>query len=142
LTSKEFITKKLNEISQETIKNFPDDFLFPCNTNSITLPPQALIIGNEFFGSYEVLTIKGDPFRLTDSLLKAKYLVYSDMKKDREIKIPVDDINIEAIVKDYEKYLDMLLKRIEKDYKSLFPENKNVNNVVNEVFRLLNLKRL
>lgn len=142
MTSKEFITKEIKEISQEGVKIFPDDFLFPCDYNSLRLPPDALIIGNEFFGSYEVLTAKGDSFHHTDTLLKAKYLVYSGRQKDREIKIPEDEENIKTMVKNYEKYLDMILKQIEKDYKSSFPENKDFNNVVNEVFRLLNLNRL
>ncbi len=142
MTSKEFITEKIKEISQEGVKIFPNDFLLPCDHNSLRLPPDALIIGNEFFGLYEVLTIKGNSFQHADTLLKAKYLVYSGRQKDIEINIPADEKNIETMVKNYEKYLDMLLKQIEKDYKSSFPDNKDVNNIVNEVFRLLNLKRL
>jgi len=142
LTSKEFITKEIKKISQEGVKIFPDDFLFPCDQNSLRLPPDELIIGNEFFGSYDVLTAKGDPFHHTDTLLKAKYLVYSGRQKDREIKIPGDEENIKTMVKNYEKYLDTILKQIEIDHRSSFPENKNVNKIVNEVFRLLNLKRL
>jgi hypothetical protein len=142
LTPKEFITKKIREISEEGIQNFPDDFLFPCETDTTTLPSGSLLIGNEFFGSYEVLTVNGDSFCHTDTLLKAKYYVYASRKKERNIKIPVNGKDIETVVKNYEKYLDKLLKQIENDYRSLNPEYKDVNSVVNEVFRLLNLKRL
>jgi len=142
LTSKEFIKNKLKELSGRGVKNFPDNFLFPCEVNEITLPPESLIIGNELFGNYEVITIKGHPFCHTDTLLKAKYIVYAGKQKDRKIKIPVNERDIEAAIKNYEKYLDTMLRETEKDYRKLFPENKDVNNIVNEVFRLLNLNRL
>jgi hypothetical protein len=142
LTAKEFIAQQIEEISRQEVKIFPGDFLFSCETDSVTLPSAALIIGNEFFGGYEVLTIKGDLFLHTDTLLKAKYLVYSSRLKDRAIKIPLDIKYIEAIVKNYEAYLDTVLKSIEKDYKMSFPGSKDLNTISNEIFRLLNLKRL
>lgn len=142
MTSKEFIVKKIREISEKGIKKFPDDFLFACESDEIVLPSGSLFIGNEFFGSYEVLTVNGESFRHTDTLIKAKYYVYAGRHKDRNIKIPVRDRDLETVVKDYEKYLDKLLKEIENDYKSIYPENKDVNTVVNEVFRLLNLIRV
>lgn len=142
MTSKEFITKKIREISAEGIKKFPDDFLPACKTSEITLPTGFLSIGNEFFGSYEVLTTNGESFCHTDTLIKAKYYVYAGRKKERKIKIPVEEKDIETSVKDYEEYLDKLLKHIENDYLSVNPENKDVYSIVNEVFRLLNLIRV
>ncbi len=142
MTSKEFITKKIREISEEGIKKFPDDFLSACEITTVTLPSGSLFIGNEFFGSYEVLTGNGDSFCHTDTLFRAKYYVYAGRQKERNVVIPVEEKDIETVVKDYEKYLDKMLKQIEKDYKSLNPENKNVNSVVNEIFRLLNLIRV
>ena len=142
MTSKEFITITVQKISDEGILLFPDNFLPPCETAPFKMPGQTLILGNEFFGSREVLTVDGSLFGHTESLSRAKYLVYAAGKKDREINIPVEDNDIEAVVKSYEKYLDTILKRVEKEYRSLLPEGKNANHVINEVFRLLNLKRL
>ena len=142
MTSKEFITKKIREISEKGIKKFPDDFLHPCETAEITLPTGYLSIGNEFFGSYEVLKVNGESFCHTDTLIKAKYYVYAGRMKERKIKIPVGEKDIETSVRNYEKYLDNLLKEIENDYISVNPDNKDVNSVVNEVFRLLNLIRV
>ena len=142
MTSKEFITKTVKQISDEGIHIFPDDFLPACEITTFKLPPQTLIMGNEFFGSREVLTTDGSLFCHVVSFARAKYLVYAAVKKNREIDIPVNDTDIETAVKSYEKYLDAILKKTEKDYRSLFPEDKNVNSVINEVFRLLNLKRL
>ncbi len=142
MTSKEFITKTVKKIADEGISLFPDDFLPACEITTFKLPPQTLIMGNDFFGSREVLTTGGNLFCHADSLSRAKYLVYAAFKKDREISMPVQDTDIETAVKNYEKYLDSILKRTEKEYRSLFPESKDANKVVNEVFRLLNLKRL
>lgn len=142
MTPKEFISRKIEEISRQGVKIFPDDFLLPCETTGINLPSAALVIGNEFFGRYEVLATGGDLFLHTDTLIKAKYLVYSSRLKEREIKIPVDIQFIETIVKNYESYLDKMLKLIEKDYKVSFAGGKDLNIIANEIFRILNLKRL
>ena len=142
MNSREFISLKIKQITDEGIKKFPEDFLFPCDLSSFTLPSETLVIGNEFFGSYEVITTRGASFCHTDTIMKAKYLVYAGRNKDREIKIPTDDKNVELVVKDYEKYLDQKLKQLEKDYRKLFPESKDAAYAVNEVFRILNLNRL
>ncbi len=142
MNSREFISLKIKQITDEGIKKFPEDFLFPCDLSSFTLPSETLVIGNEFFGSYEVITTRGASFCHTDTIIKAKYLVYAGRNKDREIKIPTDDKNVELVVRDYEKYLDQKLKQLEKDYRKLFPENKDAASAVNEVFRILNLNRL
>ncbi len=142
MTPKEFITKTVGKISDEGVRIFPDDFLPPCETVPIKLPPQTLITGNEFFGSREVLTTGGSLFCHTESLARAKYLVYAAVKPNRDIDVPVKDRDIDSAVKDYEKYLDTILRQTEKEYRSIFPEDKDVKAVINEVFRLLNLKRL
>ena len=142
MTSKDFITKTVKVISAEGVSVFPDDFLLPCETVPVNLPPHTLILGNEFFGSREVITTGGSLFCHTETLSRAKYIVYAAGKNNREIDVPVKESDIEIIVKNYEKYLDTILKKTEKEYRSLFPEDKDVNSVVNEVFRLLNLIRL
>jgi hypothetical protein len=142
LNSKEFISFKSKEISAAGIKIFPDDFLTSVENTTLILPSEALIMGNNFFGLYEVLTINGNSFCQTETLTKAKYIVYSGKQKKREIKIPVNEKDIEMAVKSYEKYLDDLLREIDKNYKSRFPESKDANIVGNEIFRTLNLSRL
>jgi hypothetical protein len=142
LTPKEFISNKTKEISEKGIKIFPENFIFPCETNEISLPPETLVLGNEFFGSYEVLTVAGDSFCHTDTLYKAKYYVYAGRQKSRVFNIPLNEKDIEKVVRSYEQYLDGLLKHIESEYNSIFPENKDVSNIVSEVFRILNLNRL
>lgn len=142
MTSKEFITKTVKQITDEGVPVFPDDFLPPCETVPFKLPSQTLVLGNEFFGSREVLTTDGSLFCHSESLARAKYLVYASGRKNREINIPVNDDDIETAVKNYGKFLDSVLKKTEKEYRTAFPESKDVNTVTNEVFRMLNLKRL
>ena len=142
MTPKEFFSKKVKEISKEKLKSFPDDFLTSATNSKLSLPSKMLIIGNEFFGFYEVLTISGESFCQAESLIKAKYYVYSSRQKVKEVQIPNYEKEMEKAVKSYEKYLDDLIREIEKDYKKVFPEAKDSNFAVNEIFRLLNLTRL
>lgn len=142
MTPKEFISQKTKEISEKGIQIFPENFLYPCKTEEVSVPYETLVIGNEFFGSYEVLTVAGESFCHTDTLFKAKYFVYAGRQKSKKFIIPVDEKDIEKIVRSYERYLDGILRQIEREYISLFPEKKDVSNIVSEVFRILNLKRL
>jgi hypothetical protein len=142
LTSKEFITKTVKQITNEGIPVFPDAFLPQCETVPFKLPSRTLILGNEFFGLREVLTSDGSLFCHSESLSRARYLVYASGIKDREVKIPINESDIEIAVKNYGKFLDSVLRKTEKEYRSLFPESKDANSVINEVFRILNLKRL
>lgn len=109
---------------------------------SLTLPDETLIIGNEFFGSFEIITSKGTTYELTDSLIKAKYIVYAGKHRNEKIQIPREENDIEIVVKNYEKYLDGLLKQIESDYQTKFPEGDEIQIASNEIFRKLHLYRL
>ena len=141
MTLKEFIGKKVKELSSKG-KSFPDDFIIPCKMTSLTLPDETLIIGNEFFGSFEILTSKGTTYELTNSMIKAKYIVYAGKHRNETIQIPREENDIEIVVKNYEKYLDGLLKQIESDYQTKFPEGDEIQIASNEIFRKLHLYRL
>lgn len=142
MTSKEFIAKKIKDFRAEGLKIFPGDFLLSNDTTSLSLISNALIVGSEFFGSYEVLTAEGSLFCSTETLANAKYIVYAGKQKNKEIKIPLNEKDIETSVKEYEKYLDGLLRQIKKEYKAQFPDGKDILSVVKEIFTLLNLSRL
>lgn len=142
MTLKEFISKKVRDFSSEGLKIFPADFYIPGEATSIILPSETLIIGNEFFGTYEVLTISGNSFCYADSLSRAKYLVYSARQKNRDIQIPLNEKDIDATLKGYENYLYSLIRQIEKEYKAEFSDGKDAHTVVNKIFRMLNLTRL
>ena len=73
---------------------------------------------------------------------EAKFIVYASRNRKNKIKIPRDSELIENAVEEYEKYLDMLLQDIRKDYLKKINNGKNFSAVSNEIFKKLNLTRL
>jgi hypothetical protein len=131
-------TKK---ISDEGIKSFPDDFIAIPATLEISLPGKALVIGGSFFGSIEILTTDGNLFLHADSHIKAKYIIYSNRNRPPKITLPEKESEIKTVVEKYESYIDQLIKQVELDYKKTFPGNKDSAQIINNIFKLLNLIR-
>ena len=142
MSEKDFIFSKSRELYLNGIKNFPVDFINSKNTKIIEVPEKELVLGKEFFGSYEVSTIAGDFVLTFSDALQAKYIVYASKNRKDKIKIPKEPDNIKAAVENYEKYLDQLLQEIKKDYLVRFSSGKNFTFVSNEIFKKLNLTRL
>jgi hypothetical protein len=105
------------------------------------MPGKALVIGESFFGSIEILTTDGSLFLYADSHVKAKYIIYSNRNQPSSITIPKDETIIKTAVEKYENYLDLLIKQIEQDYKKTFPSGKDSILLINNIFKLLNLTR-
>ena len=142
MNEKDFIFSKSRELYLIGIKNFPIDFINAKNFNVIEVPVKELVLGKEFFGSFEVSTIAGD-FALTFSnSYEAKYIVYASKNRTNRIKVPKDSDSIKSAVDSYEKYLDQLLQEVKKDYITRFSNGKNFTSVSNEIFKKLNLTRL
>ncbi len=141
MTEKEFISGWTKKIEEAGIKNFPDDFIENLTTKEFNLPGKALVIGQEFFGSYEILTIDGDSFLHVKSYIQAKYIIYANRLKPKIILIPLTESEIKTIVSNYENYLDEILKKIKLDYNKIFPDGKNSILSANEIFKILNLTR-
>lgn len=141
MKEKEFISKWTSSLSENGIKKFPEDFLVGEDIEEIFLPDKTLIIGKEFFGRYEVLTVDGTAILQAESLYKAKYIAYSSRTKTGSVKIPLNDDHIKTTVIQYESYLDSIIKEIESDYKKNFPGEKRSSALINETFRILNLNR-
>ena len=141
MKEKEFISKWTLSLTEKGIKKFPEDFLADEITEKINLPLKTLVIGQEFFGSYEVLTVDGAAVLQAESIYKAKYITYSSRAKTGSVKIPKNETLIKTVVTQYESYLDSIIKEIESDYKKNFPGEKNSNALTNEIFRILNLNR-
>jgi hypothetical protein len=142
LNEKDFIFSKGKELQLSGIKNFPSDFLTTKNINSLEIPEKNLILGKEFFGSYEVTAPTGDFIMTFSSEYEAKYFVYASKNRRHQIQIPKDAKLIRETVENYERYLDELLQEIRKDYFARFYTGKNFTSVSSEIFRKLNLTRL
>ena len=142
MNEKDFIFSKSREFQLAGIKNFPLDFVNSKNFNVIEVPGKELVLGKEFFGSYEVSTIVGDFLLTFNNSHEAKYIVYASKNRKDTIKIPKESDNIKSAVENYEKYLDQLLQGVKKDYFARFNNGKNFTSVSNEIFKKLNLIRL
>jgi len=142
LSEKDFIFSKSKDLSISGLKNFPIDFINPKSSNAIDVPDKVLVLGKEFFGSYEVSSTTSDFVLTFNNEFEAKYVVYASQNKKNKIKIPFDLISIKRAVEDYEQYLDQLLQEIKKDYLKKINNGKNFTSVSNEIFKKLNLTRL
>ena len=142
MSEKDFIFSKSKDLSLSGLKSFPIDFVISKNLNTIEVPDKVLVLGKEFFGSYEVSSAAGAFVLTFNNLFEAKYVVYASQHRKKQIKIPSELSNIKKSVEDYEQYLDELLQEIKKDYLKKFTNGKNLTSVSNEIFKKLNLTRL
>jgi len=138
----DFIFSKSKEFQLAGIKEFPLDFIDKKNLSEIEVPDKVLVLGKEFFGSYEVTSATGDFVLSFTNESEAKYIVYGSRNRKNKIKIPRDQVSIQKSVDEYEKYLDKLLLEIKNDYLRKFNNGKNFTSVSNEIFKKLNLARL
>ena len=142
MSEKDFIFIKSKELSLSGLKSFPIDFIESKSLNVFEVPNKVLVLGKEFFGSYEVSSAAGDFVLTFNNLFEAKYFVYASQQRKNKIKVPGEISNIKKSVEDYEQYLDELLNGIKKDYMKKFSNGKNLTPVSNEIFKKLNLTRL
>ena len=142
MSEADFIFSKSKELALTGIKNFPIDFIIAKKLNEIEVPDKVLVLGKEFFGSYEVTSATGDFVLTLAEESEAKYIVYASRNRKSRIKIPSDSESIKQSVDEYEKYLDNLLLDIRKDYQKKIHNGKNYTLVSNEIFKKLNLTRL
>ena len=142
MNEKDFIFSKSKELSLSGLKSFPIDFIVSKSLNAIQIPDKVLVLGKEFFGSYEVSSAAGDFVLTFNNLFEAKYVVYASHIRKNKINIPNEISSIKKSVEDYEKYLDELLQEIKKDYLKKCSSEKNLTSVSNEIFKKLNLTRL
>ena len=141
MTEKEFITNWAERLWSDSIKKFPDDFVSLNYLKTIKLPGKALVIGEQFFGAFEILTVDGNSVYQAANHDEAKFIIYANREKLQTVGLPDKADELKAANVLYEKYLDSLIKKIESDYKKVFPWLKNSNAVINEIFRALNLIR-
>lgn len=142
MNEKDFIFSKSKDLSLSGIKNFPQDFNNSQSFKTIDVPEKVLVLGKEFFGSFEVTSATGDFVMTFHNEFEAKYVVYASHNRKNKIKIPTDLLAIRNAVEEYEKYLDKLLLEIKNEYQRKINNGKNITAVSNEIFKKLNLTRL
>ena len=139
MTEKEFISRYIKKHSETSSKIFPDDFTNLTDTEKLEMPNKTLVLGSEFFGAVEILTTEGTPVLQSESIYKAKYIVYANLNRSGNIIIPKNKNEIKTAVENYEKHLDWILLDIEEDLKKELPESRNLHSVTNDIFLKLNL---
>lgn len=141
MNDKLFVEYWINKIQSSGIKYFPFDFIDQTRLDIIPIPVKTLVIGQEFFGQYEIIATDGESVYHASNYDEAKFFVYSSKEREGKAYLPKDKIIIKSIVDDYNKYLDELINQINKDYKKNFQDVKNIYAVSNEIFKKLNLIR-
>ncbi len=140
MNDKEFINEQVERLRRE-LKNFPDDFMKKCTIRKETFPGKRLLLGEEFFGAYEIITADGAQVYSAKSFLEAKFIVYSGRTNPKILEIPVEENDLREIVLKYEQYIDGVIRTIDDAYKTKFPGSKSSMQAVAEIFKLLGVVR-
>ncbi|MDX1699263.1 MAG: hypothetical protein R3250_01535 [Melioribacteraceae bacterium] len=137
----EIVNRWSEKISQDLLKDFPDQFIEGKEYSILGLPGKPLLKGSHLFGAYEVIDVEGELVFSSNSLNEIKYVLYSNRKNPKEIKFLSSKEELEDAVVDYENHIDNILVLLKNDLASNFPSSSNVEQIINKIFRILNLQR-
>ena len=140
MTEKDFAAQYVEKIKRE-LKNFPDDFLGKDDCEELLLPGKLLFLPSPLFNCYQIIDEAGETIYSTDDQYRAKYVIYANRTKPVRLRMPKTDLRVYEIVRDYERYLDALLKEIETEFKKNFPNSKGFRRISAQIFNSLNLIR-
>jgi hypothetical protein len=141
MTVREFEKIWEDRILNDYLKNFPDEYINKEDCRELTMPGKTLTMGSELFGSHEVVDSEGVAHFTVENYLEAKFIIYSNRILPSTVRVPVNEEKMNEAIKEYENFLDTVLKRIESDFKNEFPESKESLAVTNRIFSNLNLQR-
>ena len=142
MNHKFFIDHWVSKIQSDGIKKFPHDFINLKDLESFNIPIKTLVIGQEFFGNYEIITTDGEQVYHTQDYDQAKFFVYSSRDRNGKAYLPNEKSQVKIIVSLYNNYLDGILNQIKKDYNKNFLDAKELHSVTSEIFKKINLIRL
>lgn len=141
MNEKDFIENTFTKILSSNLRKFPADFLEPDLLINIPVPVKTLVLGNEFFGKFEIITTDGEQVYQADTLNEAKFFIYSSAERNGSACLPKDKDRINKAIEEYHKYLDNILRMIKSEYKMAFPEGKDILSVSNKILQKLNIIR-
>ena len=141
MNEKEFIEKIYNKLLTSDLRKFPADFLELSLLVKISIPVKTLVLGNEFFGKFEILTTDGEQVYQADTLNEAKFFIYSSAERNGLAYLPDDKSLINKTIEEYHQYLDNIIRLIRSEYKKAFPDGKDILSVSNKIFQKLNIVR-
>ncbi len=100
MNEKEFISSRVSKLSSGSIKNFPADFISINNYSELKLPGKILLIGEEFFGKYEIITADGHSVLHANSYTQAKFILYANRNTPELLLIPSDEAELKKACSD------------------------------------------
>ncbi|MCK7523496.1 MAG: hypothetical protein MZV64_40510 [Ignavibacteriales bacterium] len=115
-----FIENWLIKVQSSGIRKFPHHFIDESQLDNISIPIKTLVIGQEFFGAYEIITTDGESVYHASNYDEARFIVYSSKERNGKTFIPKDRSIIKSLIDSYNNYLDDLLAQIKNDYKRIF----------------------
>lgn len=141
MNEKDFIENTFTKILSSNLRKFPTDFLKQDLLINIPVPVKTLVLGNEFFGKFEIITTDGEQVYQADTLNEAKFFIYSSAERNGSAYLPKDKNRINKAIEDYHKYIDDIIRMIKSEYKKAFPDGNDILSVSNKIFQKLNIIR-
>ncbi len=141
MTEKEFVKVWVDKFREEIEREFPDDFI-PCNDcESFENNGKRLLLGAEFFGSFELIDANHNSVLTLPTLEEAKYFIYASRQKPDIIRVPKSKEQIINAVKAYDEYLDNFLHLVLEDFQGKFSDSSAFNKIAAKIFLSLDLQR-
>jgi methylase of polypeptide subunit release factors/chorismate mutase len=141
ITDESYAEKIISEIDISKLKEFPDSYLPPKIEieKTIQLPEEKenMEIGRDLFGYY--VKFGNEKIRYKSSI-EAKWIYYSAISGNKEVKIPRDELIMEKILKDFEEVYNSISKEIEEKLNEYISESKLRRKVKEIIERKVGIK--
>jgi methylase of polypeptide subunit release factors len=141
ITDESYAEKIISEIDISKLKEFPDNYLSPKIEieKKIQLPEEKenIEIGRDLFGYY--VKFGNEKIRCKSSI-EAKWIYYSAISGNKEVKIPRDESIMEKILKDFEEVYNSISKEIEEKLNEYISESKLRRKVKEIIERKIGIK--
>jgi chorismate mutase len=141
ITDESYAEKIISEIDIGKLKEFPDNYLPPKIEieKTIQLPEEKenIEIGRDLFGYY--VKFGNEKIRCKSSI-EAKWIYYSAISGNKEVKIPRDESIMEKILKDFEEIYNSISKEIEEKLNEYISELKLRRKVKEIIERKIGIK--
>jgi methylase of polypeptide subunit release factors len=141
INDESYAEKIISEIDISKLKEFPDSYLPPKIEieKTIQLPEEKenIEIGRDLFGYY--VKFSNEKIRCKSSI-EAKWIYYSAIFGNKEVKIPRDELIMEKILKDFEEVYNSISKEIEEKLNEYISESKLRKKVKEIIERKIGIK--